>query len=193
MSNLRMLHTHTQTQFMRHQHKLFLSTSSSGSAVVHLVVSCGQPCSRKVLPVFPVLEPKLRLELEVELVCVCVCMSMCFNLPIVDAQTHLSEMAEYPGLLLLLLLLLDRGDHKLNQHTHTQCRSSPFLGVAGQVTQLQLEQHNELKSLFPLLCCLADCQSQRFLFSSLRLEALRLYPAKSSFALSLLLHSIESN
>lgn len=50
------------------------------------------------------------LKLEVEIVYGCVC--VCFNLPIVDGQTHLSEMAKSPG------LLLDRGGHKLNQHTH---------------------------------------------------------------------------
>lgn len=86
MSNLRMLHTrthtytHWQTQFMRHQHKLFLSTSSSGSAV-HLVVSrlvsCGQPCNRKVFD-HSVLEDETgtvnwTLKLEVEIVYGCVC------------------------------------------------------------------------------------------------------------------------
>lgn len=77
---------------------------------------------------------------------------VCFNLPIVDGQTHLSEMAKSPG------LLLDRGGHKLNQHTHWKgpchglelqvggdATAAPV--VAPAVAPAALLQHNELKSL----------------------------------------------
>lgn len=91
-----------------------------------------------------------------------VCACVCLNLPIVDGQTHLSEMAKSPG------LLLDRGGHKLNQHTHWK---GPCHGVELQVggdataapvaaaalAPAALLQHNELKSLssrVPLLSLL---------------------------------------
>lgn len=117
------------------------------------------------------------LKLEVEIVYGCVCVCVCFNLPIVDGQTHLSEMAKSPG------LLLDRGGHKLNQHTHWKgpCHGLE-LQVGGDATAAPVVaaaarlQHNELKSLssrVPLLSLLLLHSSFDLSVSEASLDALR--------------------
>lgn len=120
MSNLRMLHTRTHTgrhnscgininysYLLRHRGVQFTLWSVAWSAVVSHATAKFSTIQ------FWNWRRDWNCELDTKTgsgnsVWLCVCL----NLPIVDGQTHLSEMAKSPG------LLLDRGGHKLNQHTH---------------------------------------------------------------------------